>query len=384
MDYDLTIIGAGIHGAGVAQAAAAAGYKTLIIEQYEKPGLGTSCRSSKLIHGGLRYLETAQIGLVWECLRERRLLLKNAPHLVRLVPFYIPVYEQSHRGPYIITAGLSLYALLGGKGFQRVPRSSWDQLDGLKTEGLKAVFQYWDAQTDDQLLTQAVLESASQIGAVVKLDCRFLQATSGSDGCILEYEQHGKTGSIKSRMLINATGPWINSTLRNIQPTPQQLAIDLVQGSHILISARQKHGVYYLEAPQDQRAVLIMPWDNDVLIGTTEMRFQGNPADVTPSEVEIDYLLDVYRSYFSPGAARSDIKRSFAGIRVLKQESKSIFHRSRETIIYRDNYNNPRVLSIYGGKLSSYRATAEKVIKKAASMLPQRTEIADTRKLKLP
>ncbi len=384
MQYDITIIGAGIHGAGVAQAAAAAGYKTLVIEQYEKPGLGTSSRSSKLIHGGLRYLETAQIGLVWECLRERRLLLKNAPHLVRLVPFFIPVYEQTHRGPYTIAAGLTLYALLGGKWFQMVPRSKWGQLDGLKTERLKAVFQYWDAQTDDQALTEAVLKSAVHLGAEVKLDCRFQQASNESDTCIVEYERDGETCRVKTRVLINATGPWINSTLSKIHPNPQQLAIDLVQGAHILISTKQKQGVYYLEAPQDLRAVLGMPWNDEVLVGTTETKFQGDPADVAPTESEIDYLLDVYRYYFSPDLNRSHIRTSFAGVRVLKHDSKSIFRRSRETILHVDKKANPMVLSIYGGKLSSYRATGEKVVKKVVKLLPKRRAMANTRNLKLP
>ncbi len=381
--YDLTIIGAGIHGAGIAQAAAA-GYKTLVVEQYERPGLGTSSRSSKLIHGGLRYLETAQFGLVRECLRERSLLLKNAPHLVRLVPFYIPIYQETHRGPFTIMAGLSLYTLLGGKGFKRIAQSGWERLDGLRTDGLKAVFQYWDAQTDDQALTESVLKSASQLGAEVKLGCRFQRAWTDSEGCTVELEQDGNILSIQSRMLINASGPWINSTLDKIHPAPRPLAIDLVQGAHILIPAKQKQGVYYLEAPQDHRAVLAMPWNDGVLIGTTETAFHGDPADVAPLEHEIGYLLDVYRHYFPSGLDRSHIRDSFAGIRVLRHEEKSMFHRSRETILHIDKESNPAVLSVYGGKLSSFRATGEKVIKRLSHLLPTRTAIADTKRLRLP
>lgn len=384
MEYDITIIGAGIHGAGVAQAAAAAGYRTLVIEQYDRPAQGTSSRSSKLIHGGLRYLETAQIGLVRECLRERALLLRNAPHLVRLVPFYIPVYAQTTRGPLMIMAGLTLYTLLGGKGFSRIPRSAWDRLDGLKTEGLKAVFQYWDAQTDDQVLTEAVLESAARLGAEIRLGCRFQRALTEASGCITDYEEDGISGTLRSRVLINASGPWINSTLAKITPAPERLAIDLVQGSHILISEPQKKGVYYLEAPQDQRAVLVMPWQGETLVGTTEREFVGSPSVVTPTDQEIDYLLEVYRQYFVPGADRSGIRSSFAGIRVLKHDDKSIFHRSRETILHIDRRNSPRVLSIYGGKLSSYRSTGEKAVKKMAALLPKRKAIADTRRVRLP
>ncbi len=384
MEYDVTIIGAGIHGAGVAQAAAVAGYKTLIVEQYQKPGLATSSRSSKLIHGGLRYLETAQLGLVWECLNERRRLLRNAPHLVKLVPFYIPVYKHTRRSPLTIMAGLSLYALLGGKGFHKIPKSEWSQLDGLKTTGLKAVFQYWDAQTDDQALTQSVLQSALEHGADVELSCKFQQAKIESDGCAVEYENGGITTTVNTKVLVNATGPWVNSTLQKIEPLPQQLDIDLVQGTHILMPGILEHGIYYIEAPQDQRAVLVMPWNGEILIGTTEKNYRGDPALVAPTEQEIDYLMEVYEYYFSNKIEKSQIRTSFAGLRVLKRDGESIFHRSRETILHVDKKNSPMILSIYGGKLSSYRATAEKVIRKMTKLLPERTETADTRRLSLP
>ena len=161
--YDLVVIGAGIHGVGVAQAAAAAGYSVLVLEQ---TGIAsaTSCRSSKLIHGGLRYLESGQLNLVRESLRERDILLRIAPQLVQLVPFYIPVYRHTARRPWQIRAGLALYAVLGNlrrhAWFAALPRVQWGNLDGLATENLQAVFRYQDAQTDDAALTQAVMRSA--------------------------------------------------------------------------------------------------------------------------------------------------------------------------------------------------------------------------------
>jgi len=383
-EYDITVVGAGIHGAGVAQAAAAAGYKTLVLEQYQQPGQATSSRSSKLIHGGLRYLETAQFELVWECLQERRRLLRNAPNLVKLVPFLIPVYKHTHRGPIAIALGLILYTILGGKGFKRIQRSKWGQLDSVKIEGLKAVFQYYDAQTDDQVLTQAVLQSAEQLGAEVKLGCEFQSSRVNQAGCSVEYQLDGRSHEIETGVLINAAGPWINRALERINPPPRQLEIDLIQGSHILIPGRLEYGVYYLEAPQDQRAVLVMPWDNAILIGTTETRYQGDPANTSPTESEIDYLLDVYNHYFSASVTPAEIITSFAGLRVLKREQSRVFHRSRETILHVDKQNCTRVLSIYGGKLSSYRATGEKVIKRIAHLLPNRSSKADTRTLSLP
>jgi glycerol-3-phosphate dehydrogenase len=156
-EFNIVIIGGGIHGVAVAQAASAAGYSVLLLE---KEGLasGTSGRSSKLIHGGLRYLETAQFSLVAECLRERALLLKNAPELVSLKKIYIPIYKDALRPPWMIRVGLSMYYALSGfnrdSGFRSVPKKEWSDLDGLDTEGLNGVFQYHEAQTDDALLTK--------------------------------------------------------------------------------------------------------------------------------------------------------------------------------------------------------------------------------------
>ena len=208
--YDLAIIGGGIHGAGVAQAAAALGYRVLVLEQ-NAIASGTSSRSSKLIHGGLRYLEQGSIGLVRECLHERALLLKLAPDLVRLKPFYIPVYPQTRRRPWQLRLGLSAYALLAwpraGAKFRTLARREWDQLDGLRTDGLQAVFQYWDAQTDDAALTRAVLHSAQTLGATVKIPAEFISATLLPTSCSVRYTHENATHEITARVLVNAAGP---------------------------------------------------------------------------------------------------------------------------------------------------------------------------------
>jgi glycerol-3-phosphate dehydrogenase len=166
MEYDVAIIGGGIHGVGVAQAAAARGHKTVLLEQYDHLAEGTSSRSSKLIHGGLRYLEQYEFSLVRECLLERSYLLNNAPDLVKLTPVYIPIYKSSKRSALMIRAGLSLYALLGNFSvdarFKKVKKSQWNQLHGLNQQDLQAVYQYYEAQTDDSLLTKAVMDSALQ------------------------------------------------------------------------------------------------------------------------------------------------------------------------------------------------------------------------------
>src|SRR5277367_6124746 len=183
-EYDVVIIGGGIHGAGVLQAAVAAGHSALLIE---RQGLasGTSSRSSKLIHGGLRYLESGQFALVRESLRERTILLRIAPELVKLKPFFIPVYRDTRRRPWQLKIGLWIYALLGGftkeTRFGDVPEAEWSTLDGLELENLDAVIRYHDGQTDDSLLTRAVVQSALELGATVAMPARFVKAVLSED-----------------------------------------------------------------------------------------------------------------------------------------------------------------------------------------------------------
>ena len=381
--YDLAIIGGGIQGAACAQAAAARGYSVILLEQYDKPGQATSKKSSKLIHGGLRYLESYQFRLVRECLRERQILLENAPHLVKLTPFYIPVYGFTCRPVWLIRLGLTLYYFLGGKRFKSIPKSQWKNLDELNTKYLRAVFQYYDAQTDDQKLTESVMLSAQSLGAEVCYQAHFLQATY-DDMCNISYQQNDKTHEIQARLLINASGPWVNDVLKKIYPTPSQLPIDLVLGSHIIVKRQLEHGMYYLETPQDSRAVFVMPWQGNTMIGTTERHYKGDLHTIIPPKEDIDYLLAVYNYYFTPLLRHCDVIDSFAGVRVLPSSKHRLFFRTRDTIIHNDKNIASKVFTLYGGKLTANRATAEQLMNKISPLLPSRSEIADTRNLKLP
>ena len=385
-DYDLVVIGAGIHGAGIAQAAAAHGYRAMVLEQ-QAIAAGTSSRSSKLIHGGLRYLEQFDLRLVRECLRERELLLQLAPKLVKLTPFYIPVYEHARRQPWEVRAGLSLYALLGGLNvharFSVVSRARWNTLQGLSYESLRAVFQYWDAQTDDAALTRAVMASATNLGAELCIPARFEHAQLHASGCEIAFNHEGSTRSVQARILVNAAGPWVNDVAARITPDLQRPNIDLIQGTHIILDQAIVNSIFYVEAPQDGRAIFIMPWhDNTTLVGTTETPFTGNdPAQVKPLPQEQQYLLEVVQRYFPQ--ARTSIRASFAGVRVLPTGKTGAFRRSREILFATDRRWKPRVLGVYGGKLTSYRADAERAIRHLNNALPARRPIADTRKLML-
>lgn len=386
VDYDLVIIGAGIHGAGIAQAAAAAGHSALVLEQ-SGVAAGTSSRSSKLIHGGLRYLEQFDLHLVRECLRERELLLRIAPRLVKLTPFYIPVYEHTRRHPWQVRAGLSLYALLGSlhahARFQTLPRAQWNTLQGLIKGGLRAVFQYWDAQTDDAALTQAVMASAKSLGVELCLPAKFEHAQLHNNGCEIAFNHEGVSRSVQARALVNATGPWVNQVADLIYPALSKPAIDLTQGTHIILDEAIVNSIFYVEAPQDGRAIFIMPWhDNTTLVGTTETAFAGDdPAQVKPLPQEQQYLLQVVRRYFPQ--VRTNIRDSFAGVRVLPAGKIGAFRRSREILFVTDRRRRPRVLSVYGGKLTSYRADAQQALRHLDNTLPARRPLADTWTLSL-
>lgn len=379
-DYDVAVIGGGIQGAGSAQAAAAAGYQVALIEKTTWAA-GTSSKSSKLIHGGLRYIETGQFALVRESLQERELLLKLAPDLVTRQDFYIPVYQHSHISPLRLRLGLSLYSLLAGLGthshFQRLGDNEQTALNGLTTRHLQAVFKYSDAQTDDQLLTSAVVQSAKELGADLFCPAELTAAQQTHDGYQLQLSTTSGIHVIHCRYLINAAGPWVNNLCSRIAPNPPQIEIDLVQGTHLVLQPKLSTQCFYLEAPQDGRGVFVLPWYEKTLLGTTETLFHGNPAACTPLPHEQEYLLAVLKHYFPNWQA--EVCDTFAGLRVLPRSTHRFFVRSREVQFI----GNQHYLGIYGGKLTGYRATADKVVKRVQKALGKRSRIADTRKLPL-
>jgi len=403
-EFDITIIGGGIAGAGVAQAASAAGYKVLMLEQGEF-AQQTSCCSSKLIHGGLRYLESGQLNLVYNSLKERRALLRLAPSLVKPIPFYIPIYKNSSRGKWTIRAGLSLYAVLSSfeplGRFKEVPKKSWSSIHGLNTKNLVSVFQYWDAQTDDRLLTHAVIASAQRHGAKTQNHAEFISAEKTDIGYKLNYQinyplQSIKTNSEQSKkntkpednpqvtvkknvhvntaMIINASGPWVNQVLEKILPVIPTLEIDWVQGSHIIIDKPAPRKVYYLESLFDKRVVFVMPWKGKTMVGTTEILLKQFTGKTAASENEIDYLYDIYLHYFPN--ERPEILDSFAGVRVLPKQEKLAFSRPRESTIWQSPLA-PQVISLYGGKLTTFRSTSKQVVALIQQQLGCRIELAD-------
>ena len=372
--YDLCVIGGGIQGAGVAQAAALSGLSVALIEKSDW-GAGTSSKSSKLIHGGLRYLQTLQIGLVYESLRERRILLEIAEDIVKPNWFYLPVYKTDRFKAWQVRLGLILYRLLAGRnnlaGFKQLPPEDWHQLEGLNISGLDCVFMYQDAQTDDQVLTRRVVASAEQHGATLLCPAKFLNAEENDNGYLVSFAIGDEISSLKCRTLVNAGGPWVNRIAETIAPKPPTIDVDLVKGTHLEFTQQLSEKCFYIEAKQDHRAIFVLPFKGGTLLGTTEQVFEGNPDGVVPSKEEIDYLLEIIHSHFPQ--FNHQPSESWAGLRVLPASGKNPFKRSREVQFAETNH----YLAIYGGKLTGYRATAKNAVKKILkSMLLEANQAA--------
>jgi glycerol-3-phosphate dehydrogenase len=280
---------------------------------------------------------------------------------------------------------MSYTALTGFRtatGFRRLPRSEWGDLDGLRTAGLQAVFSYPDAQTDDRLLTQAVMASARSLGAELACPARFVHGTIAQDHCELVIDGPHELRRVHCAAIVNAAGPWANDVLARIRPPQPLEPVELVQGTHLEIPGKITRGCYYCEAPSDGRAVFVMPWKDRTLVGTTEHVYRGDPADVVPLPEEIDYLSKTLIDFF-PARTAAPVAM-WSGLRVLPASDRVLaFRRSRETHFATDRASQPHLLSIFGGKLTTYRATSERVIRQLGPSLPKRQPQARTSELPL-
>ncbi len=294
-------------------------------------------------------------------------MLANLPDLVERNWFYIPIYKTGHYRGWQIRAGLTLYYILSGFNpvgrYRTVPRGEWSSLSGITQQGLQAVFAYQDAQTDDLELTRRFQEQAADLGAECLDHAELLKATRRNERFEASLQIGNETRDIAADIVVNAGGPWVNQVLQRIEPTPDPVAVELVQGTHIVIDEQVSTECFYLEAPQDHRAVFVLPWHGKTLIGTTETVFEGEPEDCVPLASEVTYLLDTVTHYFPD--RQFNIVEQWAGLRVLPRSDRRAFARSREVMIS----EGEGVLSIYGGKLTACRVTAATVCRLVRSRL---------------
>lgn len=374
--WDIVVIGGGATGAGVAVDAASRGYSVLLLER-EDFGKGTSSRSTKLVHGGVRYLEQGNISLVMEALKERGILLENAPHLVHDLPFIVPNYSWWETPFYGI--GLKIYDLLAGKyGFGRSRilslEETLERLPNIRRDGLRGGVVYHDGQFDDARLLIHLMMTAADHGATVLNYMPVVELTRDGDGFVngvvaLDRESQERI-TVGAKVVINATGIFTDELRRMADPdAPQMLAPS--QGIHLVFDGSFLSGETAIMVPHtpDGRVLFAIPWHGHTLVGTTDTPIEGPSYEPAPFDHEIQFVLDTAGQYLSRPPQREDIQSVFVGIRPLVKAAGSDSSRtsalSRDHTIHIDALG---LLTIVGGKWTTYRHMAEDVVDQAITL----------------
>lgn len=370
--HDLLVIGGGINGVGIAADAAGRGLDVVLCEKSDLAGATSSC-SSKLIHGGLRYLEFYEFGMVRKSLLEREVLTQAAPHLIKPITFQIPQLPHS-RNSWLLRAGLLLYDHLAKrKRFKRSRAIRFDS-DGPLNAAIKRGFEYSDAQVDDARLVILNAQQAHRKGATIltRTECTAIKPTDESWRVTLRDHLTDVTTEQSFKVIVNATGPWVASLIDKLTDNPVPHRIRLVKGSHIVVPRIHDGDQAFLLQHVDGRIVFVIPWLQEYsLIGTTEQEIDGVISPVHISREEITYLTSIVSLYFKKPILRSEIIYSFAGIRPLIDEAgKDSTRVSRDFRLELDLEPHP-LLSVYGGKVTTYRVLAEQVLDRLVPFFPQ-------------
>jgi glycerol-3-phosphate dehydrogenase len=366
--FDLFIIGGGINGAGLARDAAGRGLSVCLADKGEIGG-ATSSWSTKLIHGGLRYLENYEFKLVRESLKEREIIYKIAKPISKPIPFIIP-YVDKIRPAWLIKMGLFLYDNLGGKTI--IPKSNTldisKKLPNILKKKYKTGFQYFDVQIDDKKLTKLNIKSAKKYKAKVLEYNKVKKAEIDGNEWVIHLQKGEK---IKSKILINASGPWINETLKKNIKIKSKNKIRLVKGSHIITKKLYKKDVAFTFQNTDKRIIFVIPYKKKFsLIGTTEVEVKS-PENKEISKKEIQYLIRSVNNYLEKQISIKDIVDSYSGIRPLIEDFNQASKVTRDYIFDLNIIKKLPLLSIYGGKLTTYRKLAENVLLDLEEFLPK-------------
>lgn len=377
-NLDIFIIGGGINGVGIARDAAGRGLNVMLVEQADLAS-ATSSASSKLIHGGLRYLEYYQFALVRKALIERELLLNSAPHIIWPTRFVIP-HNQHQRPKWLVRLGLFLYDGLNLR--QKLKRSRGVDLqteaygDSIKAE-YTAGFVYSDCRVHDSRLVVLNAQDAAQKGASINVNTSFVSATRDGDHWQISYEKNGETFEVQAKVLVNASGPWVDGINNDKLKLDVKGSTRLITGSHIIVPKIYDGDQCYLFQNEDNRIVFAIPYENEfTMIGTTDKAFDGDNAHkVSISVEETEYLCEISNQYFKKQITPDDVKWSFAGVRSLfddnAKDAKSV---TRDYIldIQRDpaDPNSPPLLTVYGGKITTFRHLGQAACHKLRIFLP--------------
>lgn len=375
--YDIAVIGGGINGCGIARDAAGRGLDVLLCEKSDL-GAATSSASTKLIHGGLRYLEYYEFKLVRHALTEREVLWRMAPHIVWPLRFVLP-HRKGLRPAWLLRLGLFIYDHLGGRKLlpgTRTLRLSRDKL-GAPLRGVSTVgFEYSDCWVQDNRLVVLNAADAAARGADVRVHTAAVSARREGELWRLELSDSrtGARSTVSARALINAAGPWVDTVLASVVSGNAKASVRLVQGSHIVVRQLYDHDRCYIFQNPDGRIVFAIPYeDGFTLIGTTDQDYQGDPAQVRASAAEIDYLIAAANSYFRGNLTPGDVVWTYSGVRPLYDDGASAAQQTTRDYVLRleGGQGSAPLLSVFGGKITTYRCLAEDVLAKLAGVMPK-------------
>ena len=374
--HDLAIIGGGINGCGIARDAQGRGLKVILIEKGDLAG-ATSSASTKLIHGGLRYLEHMEFRLVREALKEREVLLKLAPHIIQPLRFVLPHHRGLRPWP-IIRLGLFLYDHLGGRELLPGTRTldlSQDEAGRPLKPDYRRAFEYSDCWVHDSRLVALNALDAAQKGAIVLTRTECLSARREGEvwTLLLQDKISGQQSRISAKVLVNAGGPWVADVLERVAGVQVPLRVRLVKGSHIVVQKLFEHDKSYIFQNADQRVCFAIPYEEEfTLIGTTDEDFEGDPATASISEREIDYLLRAVNEYFSRPVSRENIRWSYAGVRPLYDDGANKAQEATRDyeLKLNDEQGRAPLLSVFGGKITTYRRLGEQVMEQLGAYFP--------------
>ncbi len=373
--FDLAIVGGGINGCGIARDAAGRGLAVFLCEQDDLAS-GTSSAATKLIHGGLRYLEYYEFRLVREALMEREALWRIAPHIIWPLRFVLP-YHKGLRPPWMLRLGLFLYDHLGGRELLPPTRTLDLTQDPagrpLKAGEFRRGFEYSDCWADDARLVVLNARDAADRGAVIRTRAKAVSAERGASEWTLSVQNRrtGAVETVRSKVLVNAGGPWVADVLALARPGRTGAGVRLVQGSHIVVRRLYEHDRCYIFQNSDNRIIFAIPYEQDfTLIGTTDRDYVGDPARVTASQEEIDYLCKSASEYFAAPVEPSDVVWTYSGVRPLYDDGASEAQAAtRDYVIELDDRDGAPILSIFGGKITTYRRLAQHALEKLDAWL---------------
>ncbi len=376
-DYDLLIIGGGVNGCGIARDAAGRGLSVCVCEQGDL-AQATSSASTKLFHGGLRYLEYYEFGLVRKALKERETLLRNMPHIARPMRFVLP-HHAAQRPAWMLRIGLLIYDYLGGhSGLPKTRRLKlFDDPAGKPLQDkFRVAFEYSDGWVDDARLVALNAVDAAQRGADIRVRSRVLSAQRDGDHWRVEVQntQTTQITRLTARAIVNAGGPWVENIIHDVTHTQTSNRIRLVRGSHIVVPRLYPHNRAYFLQHVDNRVIFTIPYETDyTLIGTTESEHHGSLDQVHCTPEEAQYLCEIVSGYFRQPLNSAAIVWSYAGVRPLYNDgAKSATAATRGYVLQLDHAaDKPALVNIFGGKITTYRRLAEDVLNQLQVVFPR-------------